>query len=394
MSAPAVRNTGNPFTGQQAGALRQQAVDDLRALLAGNGGRPTVLRHNSRNRSADVERLQFALNAFYGRPVLDVDGKFGSNTRRILLHAQRQLATTAAPDAQRKLGDGVGGQITYNALIARLSRSDSYTPPTPPTAQRVIRQPVRAALATPTREGVSSRTPRNEVEQPATAPVNTSLGRIDVQRTSAALIADIRRRGGRLSDQTGVVRAVQAAVNYMEKNPGNFRPYVMFNDMGLPGSGPRGYILNIQTGRVEPVTTANGRKLYSFPVAHGYGSGARGAIPSTFTNTSGHGTTILGLMVGNGSAPFTGTSGGRAYNSTKIIWSGTTALNSGLARDGKWTHGAPYVNHTSAGRSAGCPSVAQDIIDDVVRYVGNRGFGFNYHPAFANDRRLITITQR
>lgn len=191
MSATAVRSTENPFAGQQAGALRQQAVSDLQSLLGGNGGAAVLLGGKARMSSEDVQRLQFALNAFYGKPVLNVDGDFGKATRRVLSHAQRELSRTAGRADKTKLDDGVSGQVTYNNLIARLSQ-DNYAAPSAPVGQRNVNRPTRSAIAAPaegTRTGVQRQGNR---QRTATAD---NAERPQTQRERRAATTDTRGTG-------------------------------------------------------------------------------------------------------------------------------------------------------------------------------------------------------
>jgi hypothetical protein len=207
---------------------------------------------------------------------------------------------------------------------------------------------------------------------------------IDVQALSSSLRADIARAGGQLSNPQGVTTALEAARAMLTQNPGAVRqPYMFYVDVGRPNTTPRGYIFNLNTGRVE---------MGPMAVAHGYGSGA--GTPRTFTDVNGHGTTVLGLMIGQGYRPYSGSAKSIGpYTSTMIQWAGVTPnSNTGLARDGKWTHGAPYVSQTSAGNSAGCPAVSFDNIERVVKYVGAGGLGFVYSP-YAGNRDMTRVAQ-
>lgn len=321
------------------------------------------------SQGAAVAEAQHAINAYIERNnlqvaglrnnKLDPDRVFGSQTRLALTAIQRH----EHEKNRAILVDGKFGNQSRGLLLGTSPANDRNSG-------------TRAALATPERTGVRTRdSNRRPTADNAAAPTRTddatpsavdARARFAMLRNPSASAATMARNMG-LNSTRGIQTALEAAQALAQKHPDKVkRPYLYFVDFTRPASQPRGWILNLNTGRVEKGP---------FAVAHGRGSGGLGATPKRFSNINGQGTTSLGISVMGGTDDFVS----NGAKTIKIYVNGyTPGQNTNVYSAGKWIHGAPYVTATSAGRSLGCPSVSLANIDAVARYIANGGIAFNY----------------
>jgi len=168
--------------------------------------------------------------------------------------------------------------------------------------------------------------------------------------------------------------AFEAYFNYRSAHPELVRrPYLYFVDFGLDGGTPRGYVFDM-----DRMVVVEG----PFPVAHGRGSGREGGgVPTRFSNTRGSNATSLGLFLAQETYVFSGRTGGRSYRSVGLRLRGVSGRFNSAARDrGIVVHGAPYVTASSAGRSEGCPAMAESLARKLIPRISDGGLVFHFSP--------------
>ena len=151
------------------------------------------------------------------------------------------------------------------------------------------------------------------------------------------------------------------------------KPYLYFVDYGLPSTKPRGYVFDMRELKILDGP---------FAVAHGRGSSSsRYGIPTRFSNAPGSAATSLGLYLAQATYAFHGKTSGRSYRSVGLRLSGVSGEYNGnaLAR-GVVAHGAPYVTHSKAGRSEGCPAMEQSRAGRLLPMLANGGMVFLFAP--------------
>ncbi|MGH7445572.1 MAG: murein L,D-transpeptidase catalytic domain-containing protein [Longimicrobiales bacterium] len=175
------------------------------------------------------------------------------------------------------------------------------------------------------------------------------------------------------SDPGALAMAFTAYYRYRDAHPSAVRnPYLFFVDFGLNNGEPRGYVFDM-----DALTLVDG----PFTVAHGSGSGPRLGTPSHFSNRSGSHATSLGLYLTQETYTFRGRSGGRTHTSVGLRLQGVSGrFNSAARRRGVVAHGAPYVTHSKAGRSHGCPAIEMARARRLLPMIANGGMVFHYSP--------------
>jgi hypothetical protein len=225
---------------------------------------------------------------------------------------------------------------------------------------------VGAGIA-PERTGLAyAATPESVISEP-----ETSLDRVG-ERVEISL-AELESRVNRLSDPDALRLAFQAYFSYRDAHPERVRkPYLYFVDFGLDSGTPRGYVFDMEALRVVEGP---------FAVAHGSGSGPGGTVPTRFSNVKGSNATSLGLYLAQETYGFRGRSNGRAYTSVGLRLQGVSGRFNNAARSrGIVVHGAPYVSLASAGRSEGCPAMAEHLARNLLPRLANGGMVFHYSP--------------
>jgi hypothetical protein len=151
------------------------------------------------------------------------------------------------------------------------------------------------------------------------------------------------------------------------------KPLLYFVDYGLPSTTPRGYVFNMSTLKVVEGP---------FTVAHGRGSStSQYGIPTRFSNSSGKGTTSLGLYVAKALYAFRGHDAGSTYNSIGMRLQGEShGFNDNAMARGVVAHGAPYVTPTRAGRSLGCPAMEPSRAQRLLPQLADGGMVFLFAP--------------
>jgi hypothetical protein len=151
------------------------------------------------------------------------------------------------------------------------------------------------------------------------------------------------------------------------------KPYLYFVDYGLPSTSPRGYVFDMDALRVVDGP---------FTVAHGRGSAPAGAtIPTRFSNAMGSAATSLGLYLAEATYGFVGSSGGRTYRSIGLRLDGVSeGFNDNALARKVVAHGAPYVTDNKAGRSEGCPAMAQARAKRLLPKLADGGMVFLFAP--------------
>jgi hypothetical protein len=177
-----------------------------------------------------------------------------------------------------------------------------------------------------------------------------------------------------LSHPRALEDAFRGYFAYKAEHPEKVRkPYLYFVDYGLPSTTPRGYVFDMKS-----LAIVDG----PFTVAHGRGSSARkSGVPTRFSNKFGSAATSLGLYVAGSTYDFHGKSGGRSYSSTGLRLEGVSGdYNDNARARGVVAHGAPYVTATGAGRSEGCPAMAQSRARRLLPTLANGGMVFLFAP--------------
>jgi hypothetical protein len=151
------------------------------------------------------------------------------------------------------------------------------------------------------------------------------------------------------------------------------KPLLYFVDYGLPSTAPRGYVFNMSTLKVVEGP---------FTVAHGRGSStSQYGIPTKFSNSSGKGTTSLGLYLAKAIYAFRGHDAGATYSSIGMRLEGESrGFNDNAMARGVVAHGAPYVTPTKAGRSLGCPAMEPSRAQRVLPQLADGGMVFLFAP--------------
>lgn len=168
--------------------------------------------------------------------------------------------------------------------------------------------------------------------------------------------------------------AFHAYYSYKAAHPNDVKkPYLYFVDYGLSSTVPRGWVFDMSSLKVVDGP---------FTVAHGRGSStSQYGVPTKFSNSSGSGTTSLGLYVTKSTYAFTGHSGGQPYSSIGLRIDGvSTGFNDKALARGVVVHGAPYVTPTRAGRSEGCPAMEPDRAQRLLPKLANGSLVFLFAP--------------
>ncbi len=194
-----------------------------------------------------------------------------------------------------------------------------------------------------------------------------------VEERVAISLAEFEDRVAGLSHPDALRHAFAAYHAFREENPERVRkPYLYFVDFGLPSTTPRGYVFDMDALRIVQGP---------FAVAHGSGSGPGGSVPTRFSNVKGSNATSLGLYLAQETYGFRGRSSGRAYTSVGLRLHGVSGrFNSAARTRGIVVHGAPYVSLVSAGRSEGCPAMAEALARDLLPRLANGGMVFHFSP--------------
>ena len=200
------------------------------------------------------------------------------------------------------------------------------------------------------------------------------------ERDAETALGALSHRVGRSSHPDALLVAFRAYFRYrLASAKGVRKPYLYFVDMGLDNRSGRGYVFDMEKLRLVEGP---------FTVAHGRGSSsARDAVPTSFSNQPGSKATSLGLYLAQETYHFTGTSGGRVYNSVGLRLRGESrGFNNTAISRGIVGHGAPYVTATSAGRSEGCPAIEPARAKRLLPLLANGGVVFIYSP---NEARWL-----
>jgi hypothetical protein len=202
-------------------------------------------------------------------------------------------------------------------------------------------------------------------------PAEPALDRV-AERVEIS-IAELESSVAGLSHPDALRHAFSAYFAYRDRHPERVRkPYLYFVDFGLDSGTPRGYVFDMET-----LALVEG----PFAVAHGSGSGPGGAVPTRFSNLRGSNATSLGLYLAQETYGFRGRSSGRAYASVGLRLHGVSGrFNSAARTRGIVVHGAPYVTLGSAGRSEGCPAMAEPLARRLLPRLANGGMVFHFSP--------------
>lgn len=175
------------------------------------------------------------------------------------------------------------------------------------------------------------------------------------------------------SDPDALRSAVTAYYAFKAAHPEQIKkPYLYYIDYGLSGRTPRGYVFDM-----EKLDLVEG----PFTVAHGRGSGAKNAIPMSFSNRPGSAATSLGLYVTQETYGFSGKAGGVRYSSIGLRMSGQSGrYNSNARSRGVVVHGAPYVTAAGTGRSEGCPAMEQSRARRLLPMLAHGSVVFQFSP--------------
>ena len=209
--------------------------------------------------------------------------------------------------------------------------------------------------------------------QPAAAPVAVVAVSNErdamVDKALNALSAHVTRQ----SDSKALRHAMTAYYSFKAANPEDVtKPYLYYIDYGLDSRTPRGYVFNMET--LELVDGP-------FIVAHGRGSGPKGAVPMRFSNTHGSAATSLGLYVTQETYGFSGKASGSHYTSIGLRMAGQSGrFNDNARARGVVVHGAPYVSPSGSGRSEGCPAMEQARARRLLPMIANGSVVFQYSP--------------
>jgi hypothetical protein len=155
--------------------------------------------------------------------------------------------------------------------------------------------------------------------------------------------------------------------------------YIMIVDFTQPNTSKRGYMLDLQPD-------ASGKySVKRLTIGHGYGSQAVDGVPTVFTNSANHGTTVSGFFVTavktypySGHASSTGN-----YSSTGLRLYGLESTNNTAENTSKVAHGAPYVTDSKAGNSAGCAAMTIANSKEILKLM--TGGILWYHHTKANN---------
>lgn len=150
-------------------------------------------------------------------------------------------------------------------------------------------------------------------------------------------------------------QALKDAVLYFTKNKSRFsnQNYISVINFAQSSKEKRFYIINMKSGSV-----------WAIRVAHGKGSDRNhDGYPERFSNVSGSNASSLGAY--RAAETYHGKYG------LSLRLDGLSSSNSNARRRAVVIHGAPYVQESSViqGRSWGCPAVAMDNRDAVMKYL-------------------------
>ena len=206
----------------------------------------------------------------------------------------------------------------------------------------------------------------------------SNMSAVAAKGPTAPLVEDalnaLSSRVTKMSHPDALRMAFQAYYNYKAAHPSEVRnPYFYFVDYGLGKGTPRGYVFDMDHKKLVegPFTVAAGR---------GSGENSKG-VPVRFSNSSGSGTSSLGLFVAKNSYAFSGHSGGKLYRSIGLRLQGVSgSFNNRALSRGVVVHGAPYVTSRGAGRSQGCPAMEQARAHRLIPRLANGGLVFLFSP--------------
>lgn len=246
------------------------------------------------------------------------------------------------------------------------------------TGALAVRRPAPAAAA-PERArpaaALPADTPRGAegAAHVALAATASPSGAAAEDHVSGALVA-LSATVGHLSTPDALRRAFQAYYEFRGEHPEQVRkPYLYFVDYGLDNHTPRGWVFDMDALKVVDGP---------FTVAHGRGSSAaRNGVPTRFSNASGSAASSLGLFLTQETYAFSGHAGGRLYHSIGLRLDGLSGRFNDAARArGVVVHGAPYVSVGDAGRSEGCPAMAQARAQRLIPMLSGGSLVFLYSP--------------
>jgi hypothetical protein len=177
-----------------------------------------------------------------------------------------------------------------------------------------------------------------------------------------------------LSHPMALESAFRSYFAFKSAHPDQVRkPLLYFVDYGLPSTTPRGYVFNMTTLKIVDGP---------FTVAHGRGSStSQYGVPTKFSNSSGRGTTSLGLYLAKALYAFHGHDAGSLYSSIGMRLEGESrGFNDNAMARGVVAHGAPYVTPTRAGRSLGCPAMEPSRAQRLLPQLSDGGMVFLFAP--------------
>lgn len=150
-------------------------------------------------------------------------------------------------------------------------------------------------------------------------------------------------------------RALERAVKYFDANKAKIKNqrYVTIIDVKQHSSKKRMFVVDMKSGAVRAMT-----------VAHGKGSDSDGdGYATKFSNVEGSLATSIGFYLTG--SKYKGSHG------TSMYLHGLEKTNSNAYKRAIVMHGASYVTSGRAGRSWGCPAVAQNQIATLVPQLMN-----------------------
>ena len=231
--------------------------------------------------------------------------------------------------------------------------------------------------ATPTQP-----TPAVVVSTPAAAPAPAAAAHVSsTDEMVSTAVATLSSTATNLSNAEALKQAFHAYYAFKAAHPESVKkPYLYFVDYGLSNHTPRGYVFDM-----DNLTLVDG----PFIVAHGRGSSAgKDGVPTRFGNSSGGGTTSLGVFTTAETYQMTGHAAGTLYSTIALRLDGQSGKFNDEARArGVVMHGAPYVTATGSGRSLGCPAVQQFRANKLIPMIAHGSVVILYSP---RDKTWVT----
>ncbi len=172
-----------------------------------------------------------------------------------------------------------------------------------------------------------------------------------------------------------VLKLALAAYQKASRKGAVKKPVLTVIDYSLPSSKQRMWVFDIRREKL----------LYNTYVAHGKNSGAD--VPHHFSNQSSSKETSLGTYVTRGT--YMGSKGYSLNLQGLEKGFNDNAFNRRVVIHGAWYVEPDFIKRAGrAGRSWGCPSIAQTLAKPVINTIKNGSVVFAYYP----DRNYLSHT--